>query len=164
MWLRDAEASSEERDVCVCVCVPGVSPWDVGGCERKGERGWKAKESGTSAGNNGLQNAPGRFVHICIPRSTCAWRRVKYKLPFPFFLPLYPSLYPSACAHHVPRSRRAAFRPYFAQVRGSYPCSRNTLCSLQESPESQIREAVSHIKFCILICTVAFDLCRKGSQ
>lgn len=151
--------------LCVCVlCAPGSKP---AGCRRmpdargKGgmKGGMKAKESGTTREQRAAK-CPRCFVHICIPYSTCAWRRVKYKLPFPFFLSLYlRSRIPSACAYHVPRTAYATCR-----ISSAFRSSSRKLPVLEKYASLIIRVAwVTNRRNCATYKILHFDLYRHVS-
>jgi len=97
-WLRDLEASSEERNVrvhvYVCVCVPVQARGMSGGgarCEEERRTGMKAKESGTSAGTTGCKMLPSLCTHlhtafhVCV--MTCEIQATLSFLPLSTFVP-----------------------------------------------------------------------------
>ena len=102
----------------------------------------KAKESGTSAGTTSCKMPPSLCTHLHTAFHVCvATCEIQATLSFlPSSLPSLPD--PSACAHHVLRSRRAAFRPHLV-LKFEEGTVLEKCCSLLEL---QIKEAL-HIKF-----------------
>jgi len=163
-WLRDAEASFEERNVCVhvcvCVCVPvqahGMS--EGARCEEERRTGMKAKESGTSAGTTGCKMLPSLCTHlhtafhVCV--TTCEIQATLSFLPTSLYLRsrIHPRARTTYLVRDVPHFVRISLK--FAKVTREIRCS-----LLQKLPELQIGLYLFwHIKFYILIYIVTFDL------